>query len=183
MAARLPRATSSLAHPLAHSKPLSSSSLASKWSRSQATLSSHSQSYSGSRKTRYGTLAGFLLVGAGGAGLLSSTYVDGETDTQTARLASAYSYNSNKSHDPLDILDPDVLSSSTAHLRSLPLSQLFRAYLVFLTSQSSFIVDIAPSAVTAFEKIRDTLPFGAGQAIWHTFLWVSASSYIRSWTT
>lgn len=173
MAARFPRASSSLVRPLAHSKPLSSS-LSAKGSRSHSILSSPTLSHSGTRKTRYGALAGLLLVGAGGAGLLSSTYTN-EADFPAARLATAYAPSTNKAYDPLDILDPDVLSSSSAHLRSLPLSQLFRAYLVFLTSQSSFIVDIAPSAVTAFEKIRDTLPLGAGQAVWHAFLWVSPS--------
>lgn len=77
--------------------------------------------------------------------------------------------------DPLSILDPYSLASSTAHLVELPLSQLLRAYVVFLASSSAFLVDMAPGTIHTFEWLRDNLPLGAGRPLWSMLVYVSIS--------
>lgn len=79
------------------------------------------------------------------------------------------------SKDPLSILDPAELASSTAHLIDLPLSQLMRAYIVFLASSSPFLVDIAPATIEKFEWLRENLPFGLGRPLWGLLVFVSYS--------
>lgn len=82
------------------------------------------------------------------------------------------SSSSSASSDPLRCLDPAAVFSSNDHLSDLPVSHLLRAYVVFLASSSSTLVDIAPSAIGFVETLRDSLPLGLGQLVWRAFLGV-----------
>lgn len=82
-------------------------------------------------------------------------------------------------NDPLSILDPDELASSTAHLVELPLSQLIRAYMVFLASSSPTLVDIAPPTIEKIEWLKEKVPF-IGKPLWSMLVFVGHFMY-RDW--
>lgn len=81
--------------------------------------------------------------------------------------------------DPLSILDPDELASSTAHLVELPLSQLIRAYIVFLASSSPLLVDIAPPTIEKIEWLKEKVPF-IGKPMWSILVFVGHFMY-KDW--
>lgn len=77
-----------------------------------------------------------------------------------------------QTRDPLSILDPQELSSSSAHLVDLPISQLIRAYIVFLASSSPTLVDLAPPTIEKLEWARDNVPL-LGKPLWSLLVFVS----------
>lgn len=129
-------------------------------------------------------------IGAGGAALSYLVYTDHHAHsnpagvaTQNVRFqrripeaaASAVDSIGSTSRDPLSLLDPNELASSSAHLVDLPLSQLLRAYIVFLASSSPLLVDIAPPTIEKLEWLRDNLPLGLGRPLWGLLVFVSQS--------
>lgn len=130
------------------------------------------------------TIAGVLLA----TGLSYLIYKDHQDSSNSARIATqnvrfkrsipASSSSDEKTSvtnkkDPLSILSPDELASSTTHLVELPLSQLFRAYIVFLASSSPFLVDIAPVTIEKIEWLKENVPF-IGKPLWSVLVYVSA---------
>lgn len=67
--------------------------------------------------------------------------------------------------DPLDQLDAKSLSSQSSHLAHLPLSRLIKNYTVYLVSSSSLLVNTAPTVLSFFGALRDSLPL-LGPAAW-----------------
>jgi hypothetical protein len=144
--------------------------------------SKHAPSRSNSR-----TLLGFAalgLVSVGGTYLVwpnldATTDTSATVSTQNVRFNKQIPDSESRQRDPLSILDPEELASSTAHLVELPLNQLMRAYIVFLASSSPTLVDIAPSTIHALEWLRDILPFGLGKPLWGALVLVSDTSHLR----
>lgn len=149
----------------------------------------HSTAHSGDsvRIKRRRPAALLSALAAGGLGLAYLFYSDHREDHNQAGIATqnvrfrrriprpATSTVSNTTKDSLLILDPAELAASTAHLVDLPLSQLMRAYIVFLASSSPFLVDIAPATIEKAEWLRENLPFGLGKPIWGLLVFVSYS--------
>lgn len=130
----------------------------------------------------YKTLAAALFATTGLSYLI---YKDHQDSPNSARIATqnvrfkrsipqSLSSESESSipKDPLSILDPDELASSTAHLVELPLSQLMRAYIVFLASSSPLLVDLAPPAIEKIEWLKENVPF-IGKPLWSVLVYVS----------
>ncbi|KAM0756188.1 FAD-linked oxidoreductase [Meredithblackwellia eburnea MCA 4105] len=70
--------------------------------------------------------------------------------------------------DPLDLLNPHVLSTATTHLHELPLSDLVRQYVVYLASSQPALVDAGPSILHGLEWTRDHVPV-LGTLVWKVF--------------
>lgn len=150
--------------------------------------SAQSSEHNSSSRRRFPFKTSLLTVLAiGGVGLTYLVYNDHHSPaagiaTQNVRFrkripeSQLYKQGLTTDIDPLSILDPDELSSSTAHLVDLPLSQLIRAYIVFLASSSPFLVDIAPPTITKLEWLRENLPFGVGKPFWGLLVFVSIAT-------
>lgn len=62
------------------------------------------------------------------------------------------------SMNPLSLLSVDHLASTTRHLASVPLRELFRAWIVYRSSEIPLLVDWAPRIELGLSAFRDSVP-------------------------
>jgi hypothetical protein len=79
------------------------------------------------------------------------------------------------SQDPIETLDPQRLSVSTAHLRDVPTVDLLRGWVVYLLCSSSLFVDTSPRILEFAEWTGDALPLGLGKPIVWVVRWVTTA--------
>jgi hypothetical protein len=73
--------------------------------------------------------------------------------------------------DPLSALAPQVLGSVTDHLAVLPVADLLKQYIVYLSSSQPIIVNSGPWILEKLEWTKNNVPL-VGDAVWSLFTFV-----------